>query len=417
MATNRRQKIANILSQLNPLDSTVRQQFRDAASKEYSLGRDDWGKAYRLEREKRGLSEEAPRSTMMGGTYPLGIRIRENLGMANPKAVQGRNEMKMGLEQTPAGRLGQLVGAVGADLTQDNSRSIYWLVNAIQATGDVIGEKVISKGLPGLYDRVPVTNPNTGKPVLQRDKNLAIEMGLRDKDSGTLRQGVTLQMQDDGNYKNAQYTKKRVPSGTLAALSIPTGIAVNNAIGLLTPMGGAEGYKAVFEDPDNPGQSSNPIMEVGAKYIAGRRGQLLPYDEFVKVRPDVSREEYNAYKGYRYEKPVLDLDPRDGDIGFGGGAFKAAVDGIHGPEVQILGATAPVTTGIIPYASAIAGTIAGGRMGPGRIGQNAFKGGIAGLAVGTVGGNIIEQERRNRNARANAPVTPALDPEGPYSNM
>ena len=413
---NRRQKIQNILSGLNPLNAENRRQFTDAVAKEYSLGRDDWGKAYRLEREKRGLSEEAPRSTMMGGTYPLGIRVRENLGMANPQAVQGRKEMKMGREETYAGRLGQLIGALGADITQDNSRSIYWLVNAIQASADVVAEKAISAGLPGLYDRRPVLNPNTGKPVLQRDKNLATEMGLRDKDSGTLRQGITLKMPSDGNYKNAEYTEKRVPSGTLAALSIPTGLAVNNAIGLMTPMGGAEGYKAVFEDPDDPSKSSNPVLEVGAKYIAGRRGGLLPYDEFVKVRPDVSLEEYNRYKAYRYDKPVLDLNPfDDGAIGIGGGAFKASADGIHGPEIQVLGATAPVTTGVIPYASAIAGTIAGGRMGPKKIGRNAFYGGIAGLTAGNVAGNIIEQERRNRNARANAPVTQALDPEGPYS--
>ena len=42
---------------------------------------------------------------------------------------------------------------------------------------------------------------------------------------------------------------------------------------------------------------------------------------------------------------------------------------------------------------------------------------MIGLAAGSTTGNIIEQERRNRNARANAPVTQALDPEGPYSTM
>ena len=57
MATNRRQRIANILSELDPRKPEVRQQFKDAVAKEYSLGRDDWGKAYRLEREKRGLAK------------------------------------------------------------------------------------------------------------------------------------------------------------------------------------------------------------------------------------------------------------------------------------------------------------------------------------------------------------------------
>ena len=182
------------------------------------------------------------------------------------------------------------------------------------------------------------------------------------------------------------------------------------------PFGGQEGYKAVAPDPEDPNKTTNPVVEVGAKYIAGRTGDLLPYDEFVKVRPDVSREEYNRYKAFKYEKPVLDLDPRDGDVGVGGGFLKATSEGIHGPEIQMMGRSLPVTTGVIPFATALAGTAAGARYAK-RPGLGGFTGGMVGLTAGTVTGNIIEQERRNRNARANAPVTQALDPEGPYSNM
>ena len=415
MAPNRIQRIKNILGQLNPLVAENRQQFSQGAAREYALGRDDYGKAYRLEREKRNLSEEAPRSDSILASYPLSIRIRENLGIAEPKAVEARNEMRMGLESTPAGRAGQLVGALGADITQDRSRSVYWLINALQATADIIQEKAVAKALPELYQTRPILNPGTGQPILQRDKELAIAQGLRDAETGTLRQGVTLKMPKDGNYKNAEYREKRVPTGVLGALSIPTGIAVNQAAGLLTPFGGAEGYKAVFESEDDPTQTSNPVLEVASKYIAGRKGKLLPYEEFVKVRPDVSRDEYNAYKAFRYKKDALDLNPMDGDINVGGGFLKLTADGIHGPEAQILGYGMPLTTGGIPFASAVAGTIAGGKLGPKRIGRNAFLGGMSGLAAGTVAGNIIEQERGNRNARANAPVTQALDPEGPYS--
>ena len=34
----------------------------------------------------------------------------------------------------------------------------------------------------------------------------------------------------------------------------------------------------------------------------GRTGNLLPYDEFVKVRPDVSKEEYGRYKAFKFDK-------------------------------------------------------------------------------------------------------------------
>ena len=413
MATDRNQRIKNILSGLNPLNAENRRQFSQAAAKEYGLGRDDYGKAYRTERTKRGLAEEAPRGEQIFATHPTSIRIRENLGIATPEAVAARNEMQMGLEKTPAARLGQLAGVIGADLTQDRTRSIYWLLNAIQAAGDVALETTLGKVAPRLYETKPIINKATGAPIRRRDREAAIAAGLIDKQTKTLRHGVTLA----GEGKDAEYREKVVPTGVLAAASIPAGIAINSGIGLLTPMGGSEGYYAVAPDPDDPKKTANPIVEVGAKYFAGRTGNILPYDEFVKVRPDVSPQEYGEYKAFKYSKPLMDLNPLDdGEMGIFGGAVKYANEGIHGPEVQVLGKGLPVTTGVVPFAAAVAGTALGGRYGR-RPGRDAFLGGMTGLGAGLVGGNIIEQERRNRNARANAPVTQALDPEGPYSTM
>ena len=410
MAINRRQAIANVLSQLNPLDKVNRQQFMQAAQKEYGLGRDDYGKAYRTERTKRGLSEEAPRGEQIFATYPTSIRIRENLGIANPAGTEARNEMQMGLESTPAGRAGQFAGTLAADLTQDRGRSIYWLLNAIQAAGEVVTESTLGKVAPHLFETRPIINKATGAPIQRRDKQAAIAAGLIDPQTNTLRHGITLA----GEGKTAEYREKKVPSGVLASLAIPTGIAINSGIGLMTPFGGQEGYEAVIQDPDDPSKSANAVLEVGAKYIAGRTGNLLPYDEFRQVRPDVSPEEYGAYKAFKYDKPVLDLDMSDGDVGIGGGFLKATTDGIHGPEIQMLGRSLPVTTGVIPFLGALGGTLAGARYGK-RPARDAFIAGMGGLGVSTVAGNIIEQERRNRNARANAPVTAAIDPEGPYS--
>ena len=411
MAIQRDQRIRNILAGLNPLDEENRRQFKAAAKKEYALGRDDYGKAYRTERTMRGLAEEAPRAEQIFATHPTSIRIRENLGKATPEAVRARNDMQMGLEKTPAARLGQLAGVVGADLTQDRTRSIYWLLNAIQATGDVALEATLGKVAPRLYETKPILNKATGKPIRRRDREAAVAAGLIDPQSKTMRYGVSLA----GEGKDAEYREKRVPTGVLAAASIPAGIAINSGVGLLTPMGGAEGYYAVAPDPEDPSKTANPVVEVGAKYLAGRTGNILPYDEFVKVRPDVSPEEYGQYKAFKYSKPLLDLNPfGDGEMGIGGGAVKYTNEGIHGPEIQMLGKSLPVTTGVIPFATAVAGTALGGRYGK-RPGLDAFRGGMIGLGAGLAGGNIIEQERRNRNARANAPVTRALDPEGPYS--
>ena len=127
----------------------------------------------------------------------------------------------------------------------------------------------------------------------------------------------------------------------------------------MSPMGGAPGYTAVIPEEDDLKVSANPVLEVAGKYLTGRTGNLLPYDEFKEERPDVSRGEYNAYKGFKYDKDV-DLNPfDDGDVTLPMGLGKFTADGIHGPELQFFGKSLPMTTGGIPLAAALAGTTYG----------------------------------------------------------
>ena len=175
----------------------------------------------------------------------------------------------------------------------------------------------------------------------------------------------------------------------------------------MTPFGGAEGYKAALPSEDDPTKTSNVIGEVAAKYFLGRTGDLLPYDEFVKVRPDVSKDEYQRYKAFKFDKRT-DLNPfDDGKATALMGAIKYTNEGIHGPELQFLGRGLPLTTGFVPTLSSIAGTVAGLRSGgrgraadKNRIRRGAI-GGFGGLAAGNVVGNLLESERRRRNAAEN----------------
>jgi hypothetical protein len=59
--------------------------------------------------------------------------------------MEARAQLGMEMKQTPGGRIGQLGGAVAADLIQDRSRGWWWLFNAAQATGNVINETVTGK--------------------------------------------------------------------------------------------------------------------------------------------------------------------------------------------------------------------------------------------------------------------------------
>ena len=51
------------------------------------------------------------------------MRIRENLGIADPSAVAARQQMGMGLETTPTRRAGQMMGTLAQDVVQDKGRS------------------------------------------------------------------------------------------------------------------------------------------------------------------------------------------------------------------------------------------------------------------------------------------------------
>jgi len=369
--------------------------FRDA----YGEGREEWAKAYRDGRQSAGKTEDAPRLDEMTGAYPTGIRMAEafqDLTGAKLTPQQKNNRMirsdlGIGAEQGLRARSGQLLGTLAADLTQDNTRSFWWLMNAAQAVGNVVAEKALAKANPSLYGQTVQIAPN-GKPLtIKKNERLAQEMGLLDN-QGKPKKGVKIN--SDG-----EISKRNFEPGDKAALLIPTGVAINSGLGLLSPFGGAEGYEAAAPDPEDKTKTRNVIEEVALKYFMGRTGNLLPYEEFSQVRPDVSREEYNKYQGFKYSKDT-DLNPfDDGEITLPGRIAKATTDGIHGPEVQFLGRSLPLTTAGIPFATALAGGVVGVR------GAKPIRGGLiggsAGLVVGQALGSLVENERRRRNTVEN----------------
>jgi len=97
------------------------------------------------------------------------------------------------------------------------------------------------------------------------------------------------------------------------------------------------------------------------------------------------------------------------------GVAKFTTDGIHGPELQFLGRSLPVTTALIPYLGALAGGVAGvyqptyydkktqsRKMIEGRENKRPIRrgliGGMAGLGIGTATGLIAEEMRRRASS-------------------
>jgi hypothetical protein len=400
--SKRLQSIQNILSDLG-------QGFKE----DYAIGKEDTTRMYYRKRELDNKSDDAPKVENMLGTHPGMFRLRELMGKTTPAEQEALKEANMELRGSTAHKVGQFLGTAAADITQDRSRSIYWLLNALQATGEVINESALAKAVPSLYETSPVMS---GKSVMTQQGKVpkAYQPGNKEDLATMLKQGMVRRDDEDRivparGYKfktndegEKELHKRNYSQGMLAATAIPTGIAINSGLGLLSPFGGAEGYKAAIPSDEDPTKTENVIGEVALKYVMGRTGNLLPYEEFKKVRPDVSRKEYAEYQRFKYDKRE-DYNPLDGDITVAAGALKATNDGIHGPEVQFLGRSLPVTTGVVPYAAALAGGVAGARYGAKnqKAALGALTGGMAGLVSGQVGGNIIEQERRRRNSVEN----------------
>jgi hypothetical protein len=374
---------------------------RDAFNEEIGRGADDQAKMFYKVRDEQGLDDDAPRMDKTMGEHPLVYRIRENLGIADKDAMEARAKLGMEMKQTPGGRIGQLGGALGADLIQDKSRSIWWLLNAAQATGNVINDYGLKKANPSLYGSEDLNVPFTISDLKKAELTRTTETGRVVPAEGIYG--------SDGRAKKRNYR-----SGMVAALGAPVGFAINQGMGLMTPFGGYEGYEAVVPNAEDPSKTDNAVLEVASKYILGRTGNLLDWDEFKKVRPDVSKGEYNAYKAFKYDK-AIDMNPfDDGNISLPGGVLRGTTDGIHGAEIQFLGRSLPVNTAIVPFLSSVAGTMAGVRKGrryrqggdlAGQVDPNAVKRGLIGGSAGALGGmavgNLLEGERRRRNQAEN----------------
>ena len=206
-----------------------------------------------------------------------------------------------------------MAGVVGADLASDGMRNIWWFLNAPQAIAQV-----------------------------------AMFQGMRD----AAKKNANL----SGLHKQEALIRNRHLRMAAAA---PAWIATSMGIGNFMRQ---PGYKATLPDPENPTQTTNVAGELANRYFLGRTGSLLPYDEFVKERPDVSREEYNAYKNYLFT---------------GKSPIKATMDGIQGPEVTFMGKSIPLATGILPMAAAVLGARRGIKRGiekvQGPSGENGYR--------------------------------------------
>ena len=378
------------------------ERVKEGAKQSMSHGREDYREALKRAYIKEGRDTDGAKINQMLGSNRTVTMVRDLMGVSKPEHRAARESMGLGLSNDRATRIGQILGTIESDIVQDRGRELWWLLNAPQAAVNVVQDIALHKHAPDMY-KTEIQTDSTGTPITS--KHVAFNENLID-DQGRPKAGVNIAYEKvGGSNKPVKVYRKRIhDAGFVDHLAIPAGFAVNQGIGLMNPFGGQEGYKAVIPDEEDPTKTDNVLAEVASKYILGRTGNLLPWSEFQQVRPDVSKDEYMRYKAFKHDNN-MDLNVfDDGEVVLPTGVLKWTEDGIHGSELQFLGRSMPLNTALLPTAAAIAGTAFGAR------GHGKFKGspgrglayGMASTAVGMVAGNLLEQERRRRNAAENA---------------
>jgi hypothetical protein len=200
-----------------------------------------------------------------------------------------------------ARRTAQAAGALTADLTTQGAQNIWWFINAFQAASSAAGQQAMHGAL----------GPNR---LLRRP-------GIPDAPMGA-------------PFSRSNYT---------VGATFPLVVGASAAVGNLFRQ---PGYTAVLPSEEDRRQSENALGEVALRGI-GMTGRLLPYEDFVQERPDVSRGEYEAYKAFLYGSPM---------------PLKFNADGVHGAEVNLLGRSIPLLTGVLPVAGGVIGGAVGLRM-------------------------------------------------------
>jgi len=194
------------------------------------------------------------------------------------------------------------------------------------------------------------------------DTEIALEVQTRDQanrlDPGNyVAKKPGVQKISKGRGTQSQWRKRRFAPNAAGLMSmLPASVAINGGMGLFHR---PEGYGAVMANENDPRQSDNMLAEVAARYLIGRSGKLLPYDEFNAERPDVAPDDYAKYKVYKYGKD-WDINPfDDGKLSLFNGTLKANIDGIHGAELEFLGRNLGWNETLLPTIAALGGTAVG----------------------------------------------------------
>ena len=279
-----------------------------------------------------------------------------------------------------------VAGRLGHDLLTDGSRVPYWALNHPLAVTGVLGDMATAAaGLEPDYQAYRAKNDRLTQEEI--DEDWARKMGFS---AGQHIEGIPL-----GLARNA------IPAMAAAAM-----IQASGNHNMLNALGGGrpDGFQAVLPSEEDSRVSTNPVLEAAARYVFGRTGRLLPWEEFTQERPDVSPEDYKSYAGYQFDKGPMGI-----------GLIKGTGRNIDGePEFTMMGFRVPFSAGTAT-GGAMVGAIAGAQQlqdlipqtmpGMKSIGHRRLAGAALGALAGAISGRLGGQ------AVNDLVIQPVMNPE------
>lgn len=258
-------------------------------------------------------------------------------------------------KQNSAGaKAAYVAGRLAHDVVNDGSRVPWWLLNHPMAQTAVASDLISdAAGLTPDYNTYEEVLTRRDVPVTQANINdaYAQDMGFA---STTNKRGIPL----------ALASKLPHVLATAALLSS------SNNTNFLNIAGGGRtaGFASVFPSEGNKAVSDNPLLELGARYLFGRTGRLLDFEQFTQERPEVSRTDYNAYRAHQWDDGILL------------GLLKGTTRNIDGePEVTMTGFRVPLSAAA-SAGGALGGVVAGSRIADAIVDRNAKQQAAKGVA-------------------------------------
>jgi len=341
-----------------------------------------------------------PQSTEVLGEAGLSLdsfRINQPPRVGAPASAPSRSlEFNMALNKAPLGgfagdsgsaKLSPMTKALGYQIKGPSETGLPWKVAADPKTGEML--TLQGKPLPPLVGPSFPTNPDTPAPVKQsavsgqpsvfkqgfeastgtgttqkqsffkRTPEQTAGMGLGDRLKFAAGRAAGDIASDASRNQYWRYNHPLAIAGAgfeKLAGGNKLGAAAASFAGIQ-----ALGQTSNQFDLTNPGQAFRPkgmsaaypvseadktkiapgvggyAKELLGRYVFGRNGNLLPFDQFSKERPDVNQADYKRYSQYLKGGGANGPMPA-GTIDVGGfGVLKANANGINGPEARLAG--------------------------------------------------------------------------------